>query len=140
MTLCSGSQRMIQILQFLTIRKGGVYVLWDALTARSQHLSTNNAKVLESKIAASHAHATRKHQTYLSLAVCKLLKNTTDDKNHCFDSFVNNVKEEVFGIIDSDGRHWKSHHLRQSSSYDGVSLLPIAGLYCCFTHQYAPGA
>ena len=35
---------MLQILQSITIRKGGVYVYWDALDALSE--KTNNAKVL----------------------------------------------------------------------------------------------
>jgi hypothetical protein len=34
---------MLQILRHITIRKGGVYVHWDALNARSE--KTNNAKV-----------------------------------------------------------------------------------------------
>jgi hypothetical protein len=51
---------MLQILRFLTIRKGGVYVHWDALDARSE--KTNHAKVLGKKAAHSHAHATRMHK------------------------------------------------------------------------------
>ncbi len=37
-------QEMLQILRNITISKGGVYVHWDALDARSE--KTNNAKVL----------------------------------------------------------------------------------------------
>ena len=35
---------MMQIILALTIEKGGVYVHWDALAARSAHLKTNNLK------------------------------------------------------------------------------------------------
>ncbi len=49
---------MIQILRYLTIRKGGVYIHWDALAARSHNLRANNEKALAARlgIAASHAH------------------------------------------------------------------------------------
>ena len=85
-------QEMMQILRFLTIRKGGVYVHWDALDARSE--KTNNANVLGRKAAASHAHATRDHKDYVSETVAKLFRATPNDKKLCF------VKEEVFGIKD----------------------------------------
>ena len=82
---------MIQILRSLTIRKGGVYVHWDALAARSQfqQLKTSNAKALGQKIAASHAHAARNHQAYVAQAVWKLFQDTPDDQKLCF------VKEEI---------------------------------------------
>jgi hypothetical protein len=48
---------MIQILRFLTILKGGVYIHWDALAARSHNLRTNNEKALAANIAGSQAHA-----------------------------------------------------------------------------------
>ena len=63
---------MMQILRALTIEKGGAYVHWDALAARSAHLKTNNLKALGSKIAMSHAHATRNHQAFVSRAVARL--------------------------------------------------------------------
>ncbi len=85
---------IIQILSFLTIRKGGVYIQWDALAARSQNLRTNNERALGCKIAGSHAHAARNHQAYVSRAVNKLFQDTPDDKKLC------SVKEEVFGITD----------------------------------------
>ena len=67
---------VMQILRALTIAKGGVYVHWDALAARSAHLKTNNLKALGSKIAASHAHASRNHQAFVSRAVDKLFRIT----------------------------------------------------------------
>jgi hypothetical protein len=83
---------MMQILRFLTIRKGGVYVHWDALDARSE--KSSNSKILGNKVAASHAHAVRNHKDYVSRMVAKLFRATPDDKKLCF------VKEEVFGIKD----------------------------------------
>ena len=80
---------MLQILRHLTIRKGGVYAHWDALAARSQQYKYNDVKFLGNKIAASHAHAARNHQAYVSRAVQKLFQDTPDDKKLCF------VKEEV---------------------------------------------
>ena len=79
---------MLQILRFLTIRKGGVYAHWDALAARS--LKTNNVKKLGSNIAASHAHAARMHKGYVKVAA--LFRATPNDDK------LNFVKEEVFGI------------------------------------------
>ncbi len=70
---------MLQILQSITIRKGGVYVHWDALEARSE--KTNNAKVLGKKAVDSHAHATRMHKVYVREAVAKLFQATPNDKN-----------------------------------------------------------
>jgi hypothetical protein len=58
---------MLQILRFITISKGGVYVHWDALAARSE--KGNDVKALGVKIAASHAHATRMHKVYVREAV-----------------------------------------------------------------------
>jgi hypothetical protein len=60
---------MIQILKFLTIRKGSVYIHWDALAARSLALTSNNVRALGSKIAANHAHVARNHQAYVTRAV-----------------------------------------------------------------------
>ena len=88
-------QEMIQILRYLTIRKGGVYAHWDALEARSPNSS--NVKALAKKIAQSHAHAAGNHQALVRKAVAKLFEATPADKKLCF------VKEEVFGI--SDGGH-----------------------------------
>jgi hypothetical protein len=74
---------MLQILRFLTIRKGGVYVHWDALDALSE--KTNNAKVLGKKAADSHAHATFMHKINVREAVAKLFRATPDDKTKfCF--------------------------------------------------------
>ena len=81
---------MIQILRYITMNKGGVYIHWDALQARSQ--KTNDQKALGTKCAASHAHATREHRGYVRNAVAKLFQDTPGDKKLCF------VKEEVFGI------------------------------------------
>ena len=71
---------MIQILRFLTIRKAGVYIHWDALAARSLALTSNNVSALGRKIAASHAHAARNHQDYVARAVFKLFQAKPDDK------------------------------------------------------------
>ena len=54
---------------------------WDALAARSQNLMTNNVRALGIKIAASHAHAARNHQAYVTREVYKLFQDTPDDKN-----------------------------------------------------------
>jgi hypothetical protein len=53
---------MLQILRFITIRKGGVYVHWDALATLCD--KGTDVKPLEGKIAASHAHATMMHKMY----------------------------------------------------------------------------
>ena len=50
---------MIQILRYLTIRKGGVYIHWDAIAARSHNLRANNEKALAIKAAGSHARGLR---------------------------------------------------------------------------------
>ena len=113
---------MIQILRFLTIRKGGVYVHWDALALRSQHLNTNNVRALAGKIAASHAHAARGHQAYVSRMVSKLFQATPDDKKLCF------VKEEVFGITDGGPIIGVNHPAMVE-----MLALPITGVLCCFS-------
>ena len=84
---------MLQILRSITIRKGGVYMHWDALAARSEKGS--DVKALGNKIAASHAHAARVHRVYVRDAVAKLFQSTPNDNKLCF------VKEEVFGITDA---------------------------------------
>jgi hypothetical protein len=88
----AASNEMLQIVRFLTISKGGVYVHWDPLDARSP--KKENARALGNRLATSHAHATINHQIYVGHAVAKLLQGTPDDKRLCF------VKEEVFGITD----------------------------------------
>ncbi len=50
---------MIQILRQLTIEKGGVYVHWDALEARSP--PNSNARAVARTFLQSHAHAARNH-------------------------------------------------------------------------------
>ena len=82
---------MIQILRYLTIRKGGVYTHWAALQARSA--KSNDAKKLADQIAKSHAHAAGKHQAFVRTAVAKLFQDTPNDTK------LNYVKEEVFGIF-----------------------------------------
>ena len=69
------------------MRKGGVYIHWDALNARSE--KGTDAKALGVKIAASHAHATRSHKAYVRETVAKLFIDTPNDEKLCF------VKEEV---------------------------------------------
>ena len=110
---------MIQILRFLTIRKGGVYIHWDALAARSQNLSSNNVRALGIKIAASHAHAARNHQAYVTRAVYKLFQDTPDDKKLCF------VKEEVFGITDGGPIIGADHPVMTE-----IFAIPITGALC----------
>jgi hypothetical protein len=116
---------MIQILRFLTIRKGGVYVHWDALAARSQQLKSNNVKALGNKIAASHAHAARNHQGYVARAVFKLFQATPDDKKLCF------VKEEVFGITDGGPIIGADHPVIME-----MFEIPITGALCCSLNLY----
>ena len=111
---------MIQILRFLTIHKGGVYVHFDALAARSQHLKSNNLKALAQEIAASHAHAARNHQAYVTRAVWKLFQDTPDDKKLCF------VKEEVFGITDGGPIIGADHPVIVE-----MFAVPITGALCC---------
>jgi hypothetical protein len=81
---------MIQILRYLTIRKGGVYSHWDALNTRSA--KSNSAIALGAQFAKSHAHAAGSHQALVRTAVAKLFQDTPNDKK------LNFVKEEVFGI------------------------------------------
>ena len=89
---------MIQILRQVTIEKGGVYVHWDALEARSQRKT--NAQAVAITFNQSHAHATRKHRAAVSAAGFRLFVNTPDSVPE--NKILNFVKEEVFGI--SDGR------------------------------------
>ena len=84
-----------QILRYLTIRKLGVYVHWDALNARSGKKTDVMAMVKQ--CAASHAHAARNHQLLVRAKVVrvKLFEQTpADDVRLIF------IKEEVFGILD----------------------------------------
>jgi hypothetical protein len=81
---------MIQILRYLTIRKGGVYSHWDALNTRSA--KSNSAIALGAQFAKSHAHAAGSHHALVRTAVAKLFQDTPNDKK------LNFVKEEVFGI------------------------------------------
>jgi len=113
---------MIQILRSLTIRKGGVYVHWDALAARaqSQQLKSSNAKALGKKIAASHAHAARNHQAYVARAVWKLFQDTPDNQKLCF------VKEEVFGITDGGPIIGPNHPVILE-----MLTTPTIGALCC---------
>ena len=114
---------MIQVLRFLTIRKGGVYVHWDALAARSA--KSVNEKALGNKIAASHAHAARNHQDYVAQAVHKLFQATPDDKKLCY------VKEEVFGITDG-GPIIDTDHPVIKEMFE----IPITGALCCSLNLY----
>jgi hypothetical protein len=113
---------MIQILRYLTIRKGGVYAHWDALHARSA--KSNNAKALGDKIAKSHAHAAGKHQAFVRTAVVKLFQDTPNDKK------LNFVKEEVFGIIEGRPIIGPDHPIVLE-----MMAQPIVGtLYFCMFH------
>ena len=84
----------LQILRYLTIRKGGVYVHWDALDARSG--KSADGKKLADQVAKSHAHAARKHQEHVMSKVRKLFESTPDDVK------INFVKSEVFGVENGD--------------------------------------
>jgi len=112
---------MLQVLRFLTISKGGVYVHWDALAARSR----KSEKDLALKIAASHAHAARNHQDYVARAVCKLFQATPDDTKLCF------VKEEVFGITDGGAIIGADHPVMKE-----MFEIPIIGALCCSLKLY----
>ena len=109
---------MIQILRYLTIRKGGVYAHWDALAARSGKYGNVNA--LATKIAGSHAHAARNHQELIRAKVAKLFQHTPDDKQ------INFVKEEVFGIPDGNPIIGPEHPVMVE-----MFAQPIVGARCC---------
>jgi hypothetical protein len=113
---------MIQILRYLTIRKGGVYAHWDALHARSAR--SNNARALGDQFAKSHAHAAGSHQALVRTAVAKLFQDTPNDKK------LNFVKEEAFGI--TDGRPIIGH---DHPVVVEMMAQPIVGtLYFCMFH------
>jgi hypothetical protein len=108
---------MIQILRYLTIRKGGIFAHWDALDARSGKFG--NANQLATKIAGSHAHAARNHQEFVRGKVVNLFKHTPDDKQ------INFVKEEVFGITDGNPIISPDHPVMVE-----MFELPIVGALC----------
>ncbi len=116
---------MIQILRQVTIEKGGVYVHWDALEARSQRRSNTQAVALTFN--QSHAHATRKHRA----AVFRLFVNTPDSVPE--NKILNFVKEEVFGI--SDGRpiidkdHPVMVEMFDQDIIGGTLLTPVCALF-----------
>jgi hypothetical protein len=113
---------MIQILRYLTIRKGGVYAHWDALETRSA--KSNDAKKLADQIAKSHAHAAGKHQAFVRTAVAKLFQDTPNDTK------LNYVKEEVFGILGGRPIIGSDHPVVVE-----MMAQPIIGtLYFCMLH------
>ncbi len=114
---------MIQILRYLTIRKGGVYIHWDALAARSHNLRANNEKALAIKAAGSHAHAARNHQDYIMRAVFQLFQATPDDMKLSF------VKQEVFGIADGGPIIGADHPVMTE-----VFAIPIVGALCTYSN------
>jgi hypothetical protein len=114
---------MIQILRHITIRKGGAYVHWDALDARSE--KGTDAKALGNKIAASHAHATRMHKGYVRETVAKLFRDTPNDEKLCF------VKEEVFGIKNGAPIISPDHPVMRE-----MFEQPITGALCCFPWNF----
>ncbi len=73
-------------------RKGGVYVHWDDLEARSPGNSI--AKAVAKTMAQSHAHAARNHRAAVAGAVFQLFVNTPDSVPE--NKILNFVKEEVF--------------------------------------------
>ncbi len=87
---------LIQQLRQLTIEKGGVYVYWDALQARSPGQS--DAKAVARTFLQSHAHAASNHRAAVAGAVFRLFVNTPDSVPE--NKILNFVKEEVFGISD----------------------------------------
>jgi len=110
---------MLQILRYLTIRKGGIYMHWDALAARSEDHRSNNVMALGRRVAASHAHAANNHRRYIARLVELLFNNTPDNKKMCF------VKEEVFGITDGGPIIGADHPLMTE-----IFAIPIAGALC----------
>ena len=113
---------MIQILRYLTIRKGGVYSHWDALHARSAR--SNNARALGDQFAKSHAHAAGNHQALVRTAVAKLFQDTPNDKK------LNFVKEKGFGITDGGPIIGPDHPVVVE-----MMAQPIVGtLYFCMFH------
>jgi hypothetical protein len=120
---------MIQILRQVTIEKGGVYVHWDALEARSQRKT--NAQAVAITFNQSHAHATRKHRAAVSAAVFRLFVNTPDSVPE--NKILNFVKEEVFGI--SDGRpiidkdHPVMVEMFAQDIIGGTLLTPVCTLF-----------
>ena len=115
-------ETLIQILQYLTIRRGGVYTHWDTLQARSTRL--NGAAVLANQFAKSHAHAAGSHQALVRTAVAKLFQDTPNDKK------LNFVKEEVFGITDGRPIIGPDHPVVVE-----MMAQPIVGtLYFCMFH------
>ena len=115
-------ETLIQILRYLTIRKGGVYTHWDALHARSAR--SNNARALGEKLAKSHAYAAGKHQALVRTAVVKLFQDTPNDKK------LNFVKEKGFGITDGGPIIGPDHPVVVE-----MMAQPIVGtLYFCMFH------
>jgi len=110
---------MLQILRYLTIRKGGIYMHWDALAARSEPHRSNNVMALGRRVAASHAHAAADHRRFIARLVELLFNNTPDNKKMCF------VKEEVFGITDGGPIIGADHPLMTE-----IFAIPIAGALC----------
>ena len=110
---------MLQILRYLTIRKGGIYMHWDALAARSEDHRSNNVMALGRRVAASHAHAAADHRRFIARLVELLFNNTPDNKKMCF------VKEEVFGITDGGPIIGADHPLMTE-----IFAIPIAGALC----------
>ncbi len=120
---------MIQILRQVTIEKGGVYVHWDALEARSQRKT--NAQAVPITFNQSHAHATRKHRAAVSVAVFRLFVNTPDSVPE--NKILNFVKEEVFGISDGhliiDKDHPVMVEMIAQDIIGGTLLTPVCTLF-----------
>jgi hypothetical protein len=116
---------MLQILQFITICKGGVYVHWDSLAVRSG--KGTDVKALGGKVAASHAHATRMHKMYVRETVAKLFRASSNDNKLCF------VKKEVFGIADGGPIIGPDHPAMLE-----MFALPITDVLCCSKVKIEP--
>jgi len=114
---------MLQILRYLTIRKGGIYMHWDALAARSEPHKSNNVMALGRRVAASHAHAAADHRRFIARLVELLFNNTPDNKKMCF------VKEEVFGITDGGPIIGADHPVMTE-----VFAIPIVGALCTYSN------
>ena len=83
---------MIQVMRAIAMGRGGLFVHWDALDARSP--KSSNAHQLGCKVAQSHAHAAKNHRDYVAGGVSALFQATPNDPALVW------VKNEVFGIAD----------------------------------------
>ncbi len=120
---------LIQQLRQLTKEKGGVYVHWDALEARSP--GNSNAKAVAKTMAQRHAHAARNHRAAGAGAIFRLFVNTPDSVSE--NKILNFVKEEVFGISDGlpiiDKDHPVMVEMSAQDILGGTVPTPVCALF-----------